>query len=79
MSCLKESLYYFGRFGTLPHAYRTPEETVDVDRRRAPNVGTVGAPAEERAARGASGPCGAGLSLLIEFLAEMLLKRAARW
>ncbi len=31
VSCLKESLYYSGHFGTLPHAHRTPEETFGPD------------------------------------------------
>jgi serine/threonine protein kinase len=31
VSCLKESLYYSGQFGTLLHAHRTPEETVGPD------------------------------------------------
>jgi hypothetical protein len=32
VSCLKESLYYIERSGTVPDAHRTSEETVDVDR-----------------------------------------------
>ena len=31
VSCLRETLYYSRCFGTLPHAYRTPQETVDAD------------------------------------------------
>jgi hypothetical protein len=31
VSCLKESLYYSERFGTLPHAHRTPQETIGAD------------------------------------------------
>jgi hypothetical protein len=31
VSCLKESLYYSERFGTLPHAHRTPQETIGAE------------------------------------------------